>query len=99
MEGPILYQRGNTLPYVPGGGAHADLQPDETDDSAAIPKSVVVDPGFDWEGGRWPRAPWNDTVICEAHDNGFAKLNQLVREDLRGTYAGLASAPALEYLT
>ena len=28
---------------------------------------------------------------------GFTKLHPDVREDLRGTYAGLASEPALEY--
>ena len=30
---------------------------------------------------------------------GFTKLMPAVREELRGTYAGLASEPALEYLT
>ena len=33
------------------------------------------------------------------HVKGFTKLNEHVREDLRGTYAGLASEPAIEYLT
>src|SRR4029078_1191625 len=33
------------------------------------------------------------------HVKGFTKLNEQIREDLRGTYAGLASEPAIEYLT
>jgi glycogen operon protein len=37
-------------------------------------------------------------VIYEVHVKGFTKLSNEVREDLRGTYAGLASEPALEYL-
>ena len=58
------------------------------DDAAAIPKCVVIDPTFDWEGDQWPRTPWHETVIYEAHVKGFTKLNERVREDLRGTYAG-----------
>ena len=38
-------------------------------------------------------------MIYELHVKGFTKLNEHVREDLRGTYAGLASEPAIEYLT
>jgi isoamylase len=37
-------------------------------------------------------------VIYEVHVKGFTKLSNEVREDLRGTYAGLASEPAIEYL-
>jgi glycogen operon protein len=97
IEGPIRYERANTLPYVPGGGEDADLRFDETDDAAAIPKCIVVDGTFDWEGDEWPRTPWHETVIYETHVKGFTKLNERVREDLRGTYAGLASDAALEY--
>src|SRR5581483_3159490 len=42
--------------------------------------------------------PWADTVIYETHVKGFTMLHPEVREDLRGTYAGLASEPALAYL-
>src|SRR5204863_8752796 len=76
-----------------------DLETDEKDDAGAIPKCVVVDESFDWQGDSWPRTPWHETVIYEVHTKGFTKLNERVREDLRGTYAGLASEPALEYLT
>ena len=89
---------GTVLPYVPTGEEDADLEPDDEDDDAAVPKSVVVDWGFNWEGDRPPRIPWADTVIYETHVKGFTKLHPDVREDLRGTYAGLASEPALEYL-
>ena len=59
----------------------------------------MVDPGFDWEGDRPPRTPWHETVIYETHVKGFTKLHPDVREDLRGTYAGLASEAAIEHLT
>ena len=86
------------LPYVPTGGEDADLEPDDEDDADAIPKCVVVDPRFDWEGDRPPRTPWNETVIYETHVKGFTKLHPGVREDLRGTYAGLASDDAIAHL-
>ena len=98
IEGPIDYERANTLPYVPDGSDDADLQLDDEDDAAAIPKSVVVDQSFDWEGDRPLRTPWQDTVIYETHVKGFTKLHPGVREDLRGTYAGLASDAAIEHL-
>ena len=39
IEGPVLWERGRTLAYADGD----DLVIDETDDAAAIPKSVIVD--------------------------------------------------------
>jgi isoamylase len=98
IEGPIAWQAANALPYVATGGEDADLHPDEADDAAAIPKCVVVDTSFDWEGDRHLATPWNETVIYETHVKGFTKVHPRVREDLRGTYAGLASPEALEYL-
>jgi isoamylase len=97
VEGPIRYDLANTLPYHPDGSADADLKPDGQDDAAAIPKCVVVDPTFDWEGDAWPRTPWHETVIYEVHVKGFTKLHPEVRDDLQGTYAGLASEEAIAY--
>jgi isoamylase len=97
IEGPILWDRGNPHPYVPTGGEDDDLTPDETDDAASIPKCVVIDEHFDWEGDTLPKHPWSQTVIYETHVKGFTKLHPEVRDDIRGTYAGLASEASLEY--
>ena len=59
---------------------------------------MVVDRSFDWEGDVPPRRPWNETIIYETHVKGYTKRHPAVREDLRGTYAGLASEEALAYL-
>jgi isoamylase len=99
IEGPIRWDVANTLPYTPDDVEDADLEPDDEDDVLAIPKSVVVDEAFDWEGDHRPRTPWNETVIYEVHVKGYTRRHPGVREDLQGTYAGLASEPALEYLT
>ena len=57
----------------------------------------VVDPAFTWSDDRPPRTPWQDTVIYELHVKGFTQRHPDVPEQLRGTYAGLCSAPVLEY--
>jgi glycogen operon protein len=97
IEGPILWDRANTLPYPPSLDEDADLTQDGENSAPAIPKCLVVDPRFDWEDDAPPATPWHDTVIYEVHVKGFTQRHRGVREDLRGTYAGLASEEALAY--
>lgn len=85
------------FPYV-FGGEDADLVPDERDSSEGVPKSVVVNPYFDWDQDRPLRIPLADSVIYEAHVKGFSILNPDVPENLRGTYAGLGSPASLRHL-
>ena len=100
IDGAVAWTAANVLPYVPGDGADADLTPDHADSAPAVPKSIVIDPSFDWEDDDWvrPRVAWNQTVIYEVHVKGFTKARTDVREDLRGSYAGLASEGAIAYL-
>jgi isoamylase len=99
IDGGVDWDAANTLPYVPDpGNADADLEPDDEDSAPAMPRCVVVDPRFDWEGDRPLRRPWMDTIIYEAHVKGFTMANAAVREDLRGSYAGLASDAAIAHL-
>ncbi len=101
IQGKVRHNRGaSVLPYIPtpGAGDDADLEIDEEDSAIAIPRSVVIDPNFDWEGDRRPNTPLAESVIYETHVKGFTMRHPDVREGLRGTYAGLASEPALAYL-
>jgi isoamylase len=98
IDGPVQWDVANVLPYTPDDNPDADLEPDDEDDVEAVPKSVVIDRSFDWEGDVRPRTPWNETVIYETHVKGYTKRHPGVRDDLRGTYAGLASEEALAYL-
>ncbi len=99
IDGTVRWQEANVLPYVPTGGEDADLEPDDEDSAPAVPKSVVIDQRFDWEGDRRPDTPFSETVIYETHVGGFTMRHPGIREDLRGTYAGLASDEAIAYLT
>ena len=98
IDGPVRWDAANVLPYVPTDRDDADLERDDEDDVDAVPKSVVIDPRFDWEGDRRPNTPLHESVIYETHVRGFTQLHPDVREELRGTYAGLASEPSLRYL-
>src|ERR1700730_745442 len=80
------------------GGPREDLTIDRRDSAPGMPKCRVVDTSFSWGEDRPPRTPWHDTVIYELHVKGFTALNPLIPPHHRGTYAGLSSAPAIEYL-
>jgi isoamylase len=98
IDGVVAWQRANVFPYRLRGTPDDDLEPDLEDDAAAMPKAVVVDPAFDWEDDRPPRTPWSDAIIYETHVRGFTRLRPDLPEELRGTYAGLASDEAVGYL-
>lgn len=80
------------------GSKNQDLSFDRRDNAAGMPKCVVIDPAFTWGDDRPPRIPWNDTIIYELHVKGFTMQHPGVPPQLRGTYAGLATAPAIEHL-
>ncbi len=75
-----------------------DLTYDERDDAYGVPKGIVIDPTFDWGGDAPPDIPYHESVIYEVHVRGFTKLHPQVPPELRGTYAGLASEPAVRFL-
>jgi isoamylase len=74
-------------------------EPDDGDSAPFVPKSVVINPAFVWGDETPPRTPLDRTLIYEVHVKGFTQLHPEVPEELRGTYAGLASGPAIDYLT
>jgi isoamylase len=81
------------------GDPAMDLSYCDADSAPAVPKSVVVDDAFDWEGDRLLRTPLHRSIIYEVHVKGFTQLHPGVPEELRGTYAGLAHPAAVEHLT
>jgi isoamylase len=79
-------------PGAPGTPNHADSAP-------FMPRSVVINPYFDWADDRPPRTPYHQTVIYEAHVRGLTMRHPQVPEELRGSYPGLAATPVIEHLT
>jgi glycogen operon protein len=80
------------------GGAQEDLARDFRDDAWGMPKAAVIDHSFDWGNDQKPGTPLHSSIIYEVHVKGFTRLCPDVPAELRGTYAGLGSAAAIEYL-
>jgi isoamylase len=95
LQGPLVWSDSHFGYRV--GHARDDLSFDRRDSAAGTPKCRVIDPAFTWGDDRPPRVPWHDTVIYEAHVRGLTMRHPEVPPQLRGTYAGLATAPLIEH--
>ena len=71
---------------------------DERDSAPFAPLAMVADIAFTWGDDRPPRTPWHKTMIYEAHVRGLTMRHPDVPENLRGTYAGLASSAVIKHL-
>jgi glycogen operon protein len=80
------------------GHPDADLSFSETDSAPFIPKSVVINPNFDWEDDKPPKVPYHKTIIYETHVKGFTYLHPDIPEEIRGTYAAIAHPVTISYL-
>jgi isoamylase len=74
-----------------------DLKIDTQDSAAGIPKCVVTESKFDWEGDCRLDFPLADSIVYEVHVRGFSMRNPEVPEKLRGTYAGLSHEVSINY--
>jgi isoamylase len=74
------------------------LQADARDSAPSMPKGVVIDPAFEWQGDRLLARPWEETIIYEVHVKGFTRQHPDVPPEVRGTYAGLVADAAIEHL-
>jgi isoamylase len=95
ITSPIKWS--NALFAYPIGGPRQDLDIETSNSAAGVPKCVVIDNAFTWEGDRRPRTPWNRTVIYECHVKGMTVQHPGVPPEQRGTYLGLCSDPMIEY--
>ncbi|MBU0750612.1 MAG: glycogen debranching protein GlgX [Gammaproteobacteria bacterium] len=80
------------------GHRQEDISFDRRDSAAGMPKCRVIDPAFTWGDDRAPKVPWSDMVVYELHVRGFTKNHPDIPPQLRGTYAGLATAPVIDHL-
>jgi glycogen operon protein len=94
ISGDVIHNTA-LLPY-----ASAD-EPDvasDVDSAPYMPRSIVIDPHFDWENDRPLRRPLHETLIYETHVRGFSERLPGIPPALRGTYAALAEPVSIDYL-
>ncbi|WP_051333599.1 glycogen debranching protein GlgX [Aliagarivorans marinus] len=70
----------------------------DEDSAAMLPKCVVVDDDFDWQGVARPGYSLSQTILYETHVRGFSKLHPEVPTPYQGTYLGMCSKPAIDHL-
>jgi isoamylase len=80
------------------GNGEEDLSFSDIDSAPYIPKSVVIDHNFDWEGVKKPNIPYHKTIIYEAHVKGLTMQHPDLPDEIRGTFAGIAHPVILNYL-
>jgi glycogen operon protein len=80
------------------GSPNEDFDRCDEDSSWGMPKSVVTSSHFEWENDRPPLIRLDESIIYEVHVKGFTRCMEDIPRELRGTYAGLASPPAIAYL-
>ncbi len=96
---PVFAYSGSPAPGLAGTREPPkDAVADIRDSARGVPKSVVVDATFDWEGDRAPLISSSDTVLYEAHVRGLTMLHPLVPPGHRGTYLGVASDAIVTHL-
>jgi isoamylase len=73
-----------------------DLTPATHDNAGSMPKCILVDDLFDWDGVQPPRHTWSRTIIYELHVRGFT-VHPTSGVEHPGTYRGLVEK--IPYLT
>ncbi len=76
-----------------------DLTFDDRDSAPFMPKCVVADmhkPHL--PEGQKPKHFWSNSLFYEAHVRGLTQRHPAVPENLRGTYAGLATPEVLKHI-
>ncbi len=73
-------------------------RPSNLDSAGHVPRSLVVDPHYDWNERPRPHHRYADTIFYEVHVKGFTMRHPDIPPELRGTYAGLAHPAAVKHL-
>ena len=74
------------LAYDPQSEAR-DLSSDPRDNTKIVPKAIVIDAGFDWQGDVSPDLRLEQLIIYEVHTKGFT-AHRSSKVEHPGTYLG-----------
>ena len=82
------------------GSPEGDLSFDTRDSTRYVPRCRVVDQTFAWHHPLRDRerVPRERTILYETHVRGYTIRHPDVPPEERGTFAGLAQTPVLEYI-
>jgi glycogen operon protein len=80
------------------GSPREDFSFDRRDNARGMPKCMVIEPAFTWDGDRRPATPWEQTIIFEAHVRGMTMRHPGVDRARRGSFAGLAMPAVIDHL-
>lgn len=80
------------------GSEQEDMSFSNADSAPFMPKSVVIDGSYDWQGDNYPNIPFHKTIIYEAHVKGLTQMNPEIPENMRGKYAGISHPATIRHL-
>lgn len=80
------------------GNEGEDMSFSEIDSAPFMPRAVVINPDFDWEGDKKPDIPYYNTIIYEMHVKGFTQMSKDIPDNIKGTYSAIAHPKSVEYL-
>ena len=75
-----------------------DLSFSTLDSAPYVPKSVVVDDSYDWEGDKALGYGFENTIIYETQLRGYTMLQPSVPDSKRGTFAGFSHSSVINYI-
>src|SRR6185369_5280318 len=80
------------------GSRRGDLSFDDRDSAPGMPRGIVIDGRFNWEGVESPSVTWPRLIVYETHVKGFTMRHPDIPDYLRGTYGGFAHPVVIDYL-
>jgi glycogen operon protein len=70
----------------------------DADSAPYMPRSVVINPYFDWDNDRPLRIPVEESVIYEVHVKGATARHPDIEPELRGRYSALSHPAFIDHL-
>jgi len=87
LTGPVRNVDNLLLAYDPSPAGGRDLSVDTRDSAPVMPRCIVVDDAFDWQGDQSPDVPLESLIVYEIHTKGFT-AHPSSRVEHPGTYLG-----------